>query len=301
MPKLKYFFALSRTPHGILDLATPALAALLWHGSIPSFRIVLIGLVTAFAGYTAVYALNDLLGYHLDKKKQEQGGLGDGGGDLDALVVRHPLAHGVLTYKEGLLWTTAWSLLAMMGAYLLNPLCILIFLSGYALEMIYCLLWRTSPFRLLVSGTVKTIGGVAAVFAVDPHPSMVFLVILFLWLFFWEIGGQNIPNDWMDMEEDRLVQAKTVPVALGTAWAIKIIFASLLWAVALNGVLMGFSPMRGKFIIIAASLGIGVYSLLLPGYRLLKTRARPQAVILFNRASYYPLAVLLVNSLCLMI
>jgi len=239
--------------------------------------------------------------FHLDKKKQEQGGLGKGGGDLDALVVRHPLAHGVLTYKEGLLWTAAWSLLALMGAYLLNPLCILIFLSGCALEMIYCLLWRTSPFRVLVSGTVKTVGGVAAVFAVDPHPSRVFLVILFLWLFFWEIGGQNIPNDWMDMEEDRLVQAKTVPVALGATWAITIIFTSLLLAVTLNGVLVGFSPMGEKFIIVAASLGLGVYLLLLPGYRLIKTRARSQAVILFNRASYYPLAVLVVNSLSLMI
>ena len=115
MPKLKYFFALSRTPHGILDLATPAVAALLWYGSIPPIRILLIGLATAFAGYTAVYALNDLMDYHPDQKKLELGGLGDGGGDLDALVVRHPLAQGVLTYKEALFWTTAWAFLALIG------------------------------------------------------------------------------------------------------------------------------------------------------------------------------------------
>ena len=66
-----------------------------------------------------------------------------------------------------------------------------------------------------MSGAVKTAGGLAAVFAVDPHPSPAFLVLLFLWLFFWEIGGQNIPNDWIDMEEDRMVQAKTIPVRVG--------------------------------------------------------------------------------------
>jgi len=301
MPKLKYLFALSRTPHGILDLASPALAALLWYGCVPPFRIVFIGLVTAFAGYTAVYALNDLVDYRLDKKKLDQGGLGAGAGDLDALMVRHPLAHGVLTYKEGLFWTTAWSLLALIGAYLLNPLCILIFLIGCALEMIYCFLWKTSPFRSLISGAVKTVGGVAAVFAVDPHPTPAFLVLLFLWLFFWEIGGQNIPNDWMDMEEDRLVQAKTIPVELGKTWAISIIFPSLLLVVALNAVLMRFSPWGGELIAVAASLGLGIYLLLLPGYRLIQTKARPQAVLLFNRASYYPLAVLTVVSLSLMI
>jgi 4-hydroxybenzoate polyprenyltransferase len=301
MPKLKYFFALSRTPHGILDLATPAIAALLWHGSIPSLRIVLIGLVTAFAGYTSVYALNDLVDYTPDRKKLELGGLGDGGGDLDALMVRHPLAQGVLTYKEGLFWAVVWAIPALIGAYLLNPFCLLLFPIGCLLEMIYCLLWKTSPFRSLISGTVKTVGGLAAVFAVDLHPSPVFLILLFLWVFFWEIGGQHLPNDWIDLEEDRSVQARTIPVELGTTWAVSIIFPSLLLVVILNGVLLGVSPLGKAFVPFAASLGLGVYLLLLPGYRLIQTRARPQAVILFNRASYYPLAVLAVISLSLLI
>lgn len=301
MPKLKYFIALSRTPHGILDLATPAIAALLWHGSFPSLRVVIIGLLTAFAGYTAVYAVNDLTDYRPDKQKLEKGVLGDGSGDLDAVVVRHPLAQGFLTYKEGLFWAITWSIPALIGAYLLNPFCLLFFLIGCILEISYCLLWDTSPFRSLISGTVKTVGGLAAVFAVDPHPSPVFLILLFLWVFFWEIGGQHLPNDWMDMEEDRLVQAKTIPVMLGTTWANFIIFPSLLLVVVLNGVLMGYSPLGKGFIPIAVSLGLGVYLLLLPGYRLIKTRTRPQAAILFNRASYYPLAVLTVISLSLMI
>jgi 4-hydroxybenzoate polyprenyltransferase len=301
MPKLKYFFALSRTPHGILDLATPAIAALLWRGSFPSLRIVLIGLVTAFAGYTAVYAVNDLVDYRPDKKKLKLGILNEGAGDLDALVVRHPLARGFLTYKEALWWAIAWSIPALIGAYLLNPFCLLFFMIGCMLEMIYCLLWKTSPFRSLISGTVKTVGGMAAVYAVDPHPSPIFLILLFLWVFFWEIGGQHVPNDWMDMEEDRLVKARTIPVELGTTWAGSIIFPSLLLVVALNGILLGLSPLRGEFLALAACLGLGIYLLLWPGYLLIKTGARSQAVLLFNRASYYPMAVLMVICLSLLI
>ena len=30
LSELKLFFALSRTPHGVLDMATPALGALVW-------------------------------------------------------------------------------------------------------------------------------------------------------------------------------------------------------------------------------------------------------------------------------
>lgn len=301
MKKIIYFLALSRTPHGLLDMATPALAALLWYGSIPPFEITLLGLVTAFAGYTAVYALNDLVDYRLDRKKIEQGVLADTGDDLDARLVRHPLARGFLTVREATLWASGWALLALIGAFLLNPLCVLVFVGACILETIYCLLWSASPFRTLVSGAVKTAGGIAAVLAVDPHPSLIFLLVLFLWLFFWEIGGQNIPNDLSDLEEDRLFQAKTIPVRFGAAWTHSIIFWSLVLAVALSGILLGVSRLGGGFASLAASLGAGVYLLILPGYRLFKAEERSQALVLFNRASYYPLALLMVNSLSLVI
>ena len=67
--RLKHFLALSRTPHGMLDMATPGLAALLYLTRFPSPAIVVIGLMTAFAGYTAIYAFNDIVDYRSDLKK----------------------------------------------------------------------------------------------------------------------------------------------------------------------------------------------------------------------------------------
>jgi len=45
--------------------------------------------------------------------------------------------------------------------------------------------------------------------------------------------------------------------------------------------------------------GEGIYLLLLPAWGLLRSGARSQAATLFNRASYYPLAVLAVVLLSL--
>ena len=86
LSRLKLFLALSRTPHGLLDMATPALGALLWLGRFPSFEVIIIGLVTTFAGYTAVYSLNDVVDYRVDKEKLKLCGDLGTGCDLDAVM-----------------------------------------------------------------------------------------------------------------------------------------------------------------------------------------------------------------------
>ena len=70
--RLKLFFALSRTPHGLVDMATPGLAALLGLGAFPPPLTIALGFMTVFAGYTAVYALNDVVDFRADKEKLKQ-------------------------------------------------------------------------------------------------------------------------------------------------------------------------------------------------------------------------------------
>jgi 4-hydroxybenzoate polyprenyltransferase len=294
LTQLKLFLALSRTPHALIDMATPAATALLWHGSIPPARITLLGLITAFAGYTSVYALNDLVDHRVDRARVEQGGFPEIGRDLDAVLVRHPLAYDLLTLRVGVFWAASWALLALLGAYLLNPICAGIFLVASLLEVAYCIMWRTSYLKTLISGVVKTSGAVAAVFAVDPEPSVVFVVLLFLWLFFWEVGGQNVPNDWSDVEEDKALGAKTIPLCYGTRCAMWVIVACLAITVAISVVVLQFSSIGGDFVNLAAFLAVGVYLLLIPAYHLFRRRGRLEAYELFNKASYYPLACLAV-------
>jgi 4-hydroxybenzoate polyprenyltransferase len=292
--KLRPFFALSRTPHGLLDMAAAALAALLCLGHFPALGTTLIGIVTVFAGYTTVYALNDLVDYRSDKRKVDTGTLTQQAAyaDLDSMLLRHPLATGALSLPAALVWTAAWAVIAISGAYWLNPACLIIFLLGCLLESLYCLLWRVTPLRTLINGAVKTLGPVAAVFAVNPQPPVVFTGLLFLWIFAWEIGGQNIPNDWTDIEEDRRFSAQTIPVKLGPRRAELLSVAALAMALFLNIALLWASPISFPPLMLLAAVVANIYLLLWPALDMAESRSRREAMALFNKASYYPLAIL---------
>ncbi|MCL4503833.1 MAG: UbiA family prenyltransferase [Deltaproteobacteria bacterium] len=292
LSRFKLFLALSRTPHGLLDLAAPALAALLALGTFPPPGVIALGLLTVFAGYTAVYALNDVVDCRVDQEKFLMQGAPKADHYLDDVFVRHPMAAGWMSFREGLLWTGGWAFVALLGAYTLNPVCALIFLLGCILEAVYCLLLKVSHLRLLVAGVVKSLGAAAAVFAVDSQPSPVFLAVLFLWIFLWEVGGQNIPADWHDVEPDRRLKAKTIPVVFGLRKAGALSLAALAGSLILSLAILRLGPVTFPLSHHLLILGLGVYLLLLPAWRLY--RNHDCAAALFNRASYYPLAVLAV-------
>lgn len=298
---LKLFMALSRTPHAMIDMATPALGALLWLGGLPPLEVILVGLVTVFSGYTAVYALNDLVDCHADRQKVQAGGYQGDDDYLDGALVRHPMAQGVLGFRAGLVWALGWAALAMIGAWWLNPVCLAIFLGACLLEVAYCRLWRVSPFRTVISGVVKTAGTVAAVFAVDPSPSAGYLLLIFAWLFLWEVGGQNIPADWTDLEEDRRFNARTIPVRLGTERAVHLMLLALGAAVVLSLVVFALSALEPGIADRIAVLAAGGWLLLLPAAALYRTRARSEVMALFNRASYYPIVLFFIVLVRLML
>ncbi|MGQ9859400.1 MAG: UbiA family prenyltransferase [Thermodesulfobacteriota bacterium] len=290
--RIKLFMALSRTPHGLLDMATPAFSALMCLGAFPPPGVILLGLLTAMAGYTAVYALNDLVDYPRDKERLSRSTATEREGDLDAFLVRHPVAQGLLSFREGVVWTVGWALVALAGAYVLRPVCAAVFLGACVLEAVYCALLRVSQLRMLVSGMVKSSGGLAAVLAVEPNPDPLFVANLFAWLFLWEIGGQNVPNDWSDLNEDMEVKARTLPVELGSASASWVVMTSLCSTLLLSLGLYWSTKAHLNPIFQPLALLNGWSLLLRPAWRLFKERSLGAASVLFNRASYYPLGML---------
>ena len=291
LSRVKLFWALSRMTHGFLDMATPALAALLFLGAVPPPAVIVLGVITAFAGYTTVYALNDIVDYRVDKEKIRTAGLGGADDDLDAVYVRHPMAQGLLSYKEGIAWAAMWAVIAFVGAYVLNPACAAIFIIGSLLEVIYCLLLKISYLRTFVSGAVKTSGAMAAVYAVSPDHSPLFLILLFVWLFAWEIGGQNVPNDWTDVAEDKKISAQTIPVRFGSERSLRIILSALSVTVFLSLVLFWVTPADLSAIYLAGAAAAGFFLLLLPAYRLYMLQTSRAAAALFTRSCYYPLTM----------
>ena len=271
----------------------PGFVALLWLGHFPSWRVLLISLLTVVAGYTAIYALNDLVGVKLDREKFAVAGINQGY-SVEASDMRYPLAQNILSVRSATAWFIFWFSLALIGAYLLNPPIVLIAIAAGALEVIYCKLIKVSYWRTLVSGLVKSAGPIAAVFVVVPHPSAGLLLLLLAWLMCWEIGGQNIPADWNDIEEDKRINAKTIPLVLGPQVAGLLVVIALMLTVVLGLFLPLMSPLALGLPYLAASTAAGSCLLLWPGMQLYRSHADRKAAKLFDLASLYPLAQLVI-------
>ena len=288
---MRSFLALSRSTHGVLDIAMPGFAALLWLGHFPRWPVLLVALLTALAGYTALYALNDIIGVKVDREKFAGSGPNPGY-SVEASDLRYPIAQGKLSLGKGIAWFAAWYVIALVGAYWLNPLLIWVVLAAPVLETVYCLLFKVSWWRVLVSGGVKALGPVAAVLAVVPRPDPAMLGLMVAWLIAWEIGGQNIPADWNDVEEDRRVGARTVPLVFGPKIAGTVVLIALLATLALGWFLPLMSPLALGMRFQLGMLAIGVILLLVPGIQLFRSHEGRRAARLFDRASLYPLALL---------
>lgn len=289
---MKRFFALSRTQHGIIDLSTTAFAALIWLGSFPDLGFTALALLTAFAGYTSIYALNDLMGHKSDKEKHD-GGVMQSGYSVEASEDHHPLVQGVLTTKAALGWMMFWLLVAVVGSWILNPYIVVILCIGCLFEIAYCKLLKVTHWRIVLSGIVKSCGPIAAILAVDSSPRPEFVLLIFAWVFAWEVSGQNIPADWNDVEEDKRIGAKTIPARFGPAVAANVILLAAIATVLISTFFAALSPASLGMPFVAASLVIGYFSLLRPAVHLWGTKDGQNAAGLFDKASYYPLAMLI--------
>lgn len=286
------FFALSRTTHGVLDIANPAFVAVLWLGQYPPLQTIALSIITAFAAYTATYALNDLAGYSIDKEKYKEGM--NAGYTVESSNLRYPLANNKLSYRSGFIWFLFWALVGLVGSYFLNPVIDLILLGAFGLEILYVRLLKVTYWRTLVSGLVKSSGPISAIFVVDTSPDPWQVLLVVVWVLFWEIGGQNIAADWNDIQEDKRVHAVTIPLVFGPNKAGLIALFMLTMTVIVSGFLPFVSPINFPLWYPILTMLIGIYLLIVPGIDLWRHQGDGRkAAYLFDHASYYPLANLI--------
>ena len=203
----------------------------------------------------------------------------------------------MISYKMAMLWMSFWLLIAVAGAYLLNPYILIILGLAAACEVAYCMLLRVTHWRIILSGFVKAAGPVSAVLVVDPTPRVELLLLLLFWIFLWEIGGQNIPADWNDREEDQRIGAKTIPVRFGEGISKQIVMCAALLTVVSSGFLVIISPLPLGSTYVAWMLVIGAMIIIMPAYSLYSaTKITTEPARLFDFASYYPLALLVLTA-----
>jgi 4-hydroxybenzoate polyprenyltransferase len=298
------FFGLSRMTHSVLDVAHPSVGAALAAvalGGPPSARLIILGLIAGFAGYTSVFALNDVFDLKEDREKMAQYRSDRTTFDIDSVGQRHPLAQGKLSYRAAIAWVASWGLVSLVLAFILRPTCAFLLLGAFILEAAYCKLLRVTHWKGLLSGLMVGVGGLAGVWAVTPEPRLGMVIMFFAWAFAWEVGCRNIPNDWSDLEEDVHVGIRTVPVRYGRKGASLISFV-LICATAVLGLLFPLvAPMPLGWAYAAGTLLVSVFFLLVPALRWLREQTTPSALAFFNLACFYPLAVFAVLTLCVLV
>jgi 4-hydroxybenzoate polyprenyltransferase len=277
--------------HSVLDIAHPAFGAVLVFGGAPRPFTVVIGLLAAFSGYTAVFALNDLMDCKIDCEK-----LGGYSGkrecfDLDSVGVRHPLAQGSIGYRAALGWVLFWGVLALGFAFLLNPVCSLLMAAATGLEVGYCKLLRLTHWKTILSGLMVAVGGLAGVFAVTTAPPAAMVGLFAFWAFNWEVGCRNIPNDWSDLEEDRALRIKSMPVRFGRPTSSRMSFLLACLTIIASLLFPFVIAVRFAVVFQIGALVAGIILLIIPGVRWLRDQKTKSAMLFFNRACFYPLVV----------
>lgn len=295
--KFALLLASSRTMQAHLSIAQPALGALLAAGAIPSARTIGFGLVAAWTGLHAVFAMNDLLDVDVDRERFAHL-KGFAGFDVDTVIARHPLAQGALRRRELVVWVVVNAAVAIAFAWLLHPLTVALFVVSAAFEVLYCRLAKRTAMKFVVTGVMVAIGASAGWFAVSRRVDVTLIVFL-LWMAAWEIGGRNIVNDWSDVEEDRHLGLRTVPVVYGPRIASRLILAFLVLTAVL-GVVIVVPSTLGAVTGLGALVAGGVL-LVWPGTLLAADQTSAEAHKLFNRASLYPPAMMLVIGLDLLV
>jgi 4-hydroxybenzoate polyprenyltransferase len=289
--RVKGFFGLSRMTHSVLDIAHPAVGAILVLGSLPTPRIALIGLLAAFSGFTAVFGLNDVMDCGVDCQKMSKFNKGKECFDLDSVGFRHPLAVGKLPFAAALSWVIFWGVSALVLAFLLNPWCAALMGAAVGLEIGYCRLLRITHWKALLSGLMVSVGGLAGVWAVSSAPPLPFILLFMCWAFAWEVGCRNIPNDWSDLDEDTHMSIRTLPVRFGRVASSRISFGLLCLTVSCSLLFPLTAAMRHPLIYLAGALAVGVILLVIPALRWVRRQTNEAALHFFNRACFYPLAV----------
>lgn len=285
------FIGLSRMTHSVLDVAHPAAGAVLVLGAAPRLGTAALGLLSAFSGFTAVFALNDVMDAKVDAEKMAKYRKESEAFDLDSVGTRHPIAQGALSRRAAIGWVAFWGILSLATAYLLKPVCAALLLAAVGLELGYCKLLRVSHWKVLLSGAMVAVGGLAGVFAVSDAPPPAAVLFFALWAASWEIGGRNIPNDWSDIEEDVNLGVRTLPIRYGRLASSRIAaaFASLSFLCSLAFPFV--APLREPLLYLGLAAVAGLALLAIPALRWLREPSIESAMAYFNKACFYPLAV----------
>jgi 4-hydroxybenzoate polyprenyltransferase len=115
------------------------------------------------------------------------------------------------------------------------------------------------------------------------------------------MGCRNIPNDWSDIDEDTALKIRTMPVRFGRLATSRVSFVFACVTIAASLLFPLAIPVHYGLIFQAGALASGIVLLTIPGVRWLRDQQTRSAMLFFNRACFYPLAVFVVAGILVLI
>lgn len=293
MQNIKALLGFSRAPVAVFVVAHAGLAAVLALNSLPSANTIIIGIIACLTGSAALIGYNDILDIKIDTERLKFSQNSDNNFDIGSTFIHHPIAKGILSLKAGIIWVVFMSSISTAMTYLIQPLIAPILLLVAIFVTFYSWLGkRTSLGKTIAVACAVVIGAIAGWLAVEPKLENFNLFLTFVLLtFFWEIGGRNIPNDFGDLEEDKKLGLKTIPVIYGPKVAsfVSVICLSITFIIGIMLTLMVDTSLVISIMIMLS----GVYLLLIPSINLVNKAEPSLATKLFNKACLYPVALLI--------
>lgn len=189
-------------------------------GHLTPWPVTLLGFLCAFGCSGAALVVNDYFDFEVDKVNAPE----------------RPLPSGAVTKREAILLGIGISLLGLVPAALLGPVCFIFTLIFWVIGFLYN--WRFKetglPGNLMVSSSVAFTFILGAMTVGQPWNPLVWVFALMA--FFIDLG-EEITGDALDLEGDQQRGARSVARSMGKPFALRT--AVTLWGVV---ILLGWIP-----------------------------------------------------------
>jgi len=189
-------------------------------GRLASWPVTLAGFLCAFGCSGAALVVNDYFDFEVDKVNAPE----------------RPLPSGAVTRREAIGLGIALSLVGLLPAAFLGPVCFLLTVVFWVIGFLYNWRYKESglPGNLMVSSSVAFTFILGAITVGQPWNTQVWVFAMMA--FFIDLG-EEITGDALDLEGDQQRGAKSVARSMGKPFALRT--AVVMWSIV---ILLGWIP-----------------------------------------------------------
>lgn len=199
MRKLKGFLGLIRAGHGLFLAVAVIIGQLISLGTMPTYRIVILSIITPFFISAGAMAINDYMDYEADKRNKRKD---------------RPLVTGKISRKTALITSLIFIPIGLVSAYSINNYSFIIALIFALLSYAYALYLEKTPLigNLSIAASMAIPFVFGAVNVSQQIPGSIWILSSMAFL----AGiGREVAKSIQDIKGDETQGRRTLPMKIG--------------------------------------------------------------------------------------